>query len=816
MSYERIIAAVLEMPWAILPAKLEAIAEVLARRESGERYTAEQIDAVIGARKTSHEPVLVELADGAIAELGADAVVRPYAAAAGKTAPRKMIAVLPVYGIIGPKQAAFQDVSGGGGGCGIDQLTTRFRAAMANPDVAAIVLDFDSPGGSVYGVDELASEICAAREQKKIVAQVSPMCASAAYYLASQCSEIAITPSGDVGSIGVKMAHTDLSKSMEMRGVKRTHISAGKYKSEGNSDEPLSEEAQVFLQQRVDDYYGMFVNAVARGRQVKPADVRSGFGEGRVVGAVEAKRLGMVDRIATLEQTLSRLGAHAHASATGSGAAALPAHAFATSTSASAALAAEALDVPIPTIAASAGNQEAPMFEATAAAAAVDPNPQILAMRAQVAAESDRISAITDLAREHNCGAQLSAWINGGVSLSQVRADILTQLRSTVQPIAASQAAATFTQDAEDKIPGALMMMKMARCVAIARKDGMSLGNAARLLRSPKLAHGFENGFSMATPQQGATVTDGGAAIPETFSQDFVEYLRPMAVVRSFGPRSYPLVNGNLKLAKMTNGTVASYIGETQPVAVTKGQLGNLKLSVKKLGATLIISNDLLRFASIAVDEQLKKDAAKGISQTEDTAFLRSAGTEWTPKGLLYQAAAANKIASGLTKAAIAADTNLAGATLAGVQNDIGNLFLAIANANVPMENMGMVMSKRTEYFLKFHVRDGLGRLVLGEEMARGTLFGVPYKSTTVIPNNLGGNGYQSELYLADFAQVIIADAPVVSVQYSQEATVKDADGVLHNLFQDDLTGIRFIEEHDMGVLYEAAVAVLTGVEYGA
>jgi hypothetical protein len=56
----------------------------------------------------------------------------------------------------------------------------------------------------------------------------------------------------------------------------------------------------------------------------------------------------------------------------------------------------------------------------------------------------------------------------------------------------------------------------------------------------------------------------------------------------------------------------------------------------------------------------------------------------------------------------------------------------------------------------------------------------------------------------------------VISVQYSQEATVIDPDGTAHNLFQDDLTGIRFIEEHDMGVLYDAAIAVLTGVEYGA
>jgi HK97 family phage major capsid protein len=817
MAYERIIAAVMEMPWAILPAKLEAIAEVLARREDGERYSPEQIDAVIGARRESHEPITIEcFADGGMIM------------ASGTPAParRKMISVLPVYGIIAPKAAQFSDVSGGGGGCGIDQLTQRFRQAVANPDVSVIVMDFDSPGGSVYGVDELAAEIFAARDQKKIVAQVNPMCGSAAYYLASQCSEIACTPSGEVGSIGVLSAHTDISKAMEMRGVKKTYISAGKYKTEGNPDEPLSDEGRAYLTSRVNDYYSMFVSSVARGRAVKPADVRSGFGEGRMVSAAQAKKLGMIDRVASFDETLQRLGGRAVAP-NPVGAQAESESITASSTlsvvppapvagAASVAVCPSALDVPPQPNTAIAGNQEALMSTNTAAATVA--SKEALAQAELNAIQ--RCQQLNALATEHGMTAKLGKWLADGTTVQAAQAEILGEIRANVHPIATAAAErgsqVSYMQDAEDKIPGSLMMMKMARCVAVARKDGISLANAGRMLGSPKLAYGFEHGFSASTPQQGTTITDGGAAIPEVFSQDFIPFLRPLAVVRSFSPRSYPLVNGNLKLTKMTNGTVAGYIGEAQRIAVTKGQLGNLKLSVKKLGATLIISNDLLRFAGIAVDEQLRTDAAKGISQTEDTAFLRSAGTEWTPKGLLYQAAAANKIASGITKAQIAADTTVAGATLAAVQTDLGNLFLAIANANVPMDNMGIVMSKRTEYFFKFHVRDGLGRLVLGEEMARGTLFGVPYKSTTVIPNNLGANGYQSELYLTDFAQVVVADAPVISVQYSQEATVIDPDGTAHNLFQDDLTGIRFIEEHDMGVLYDAAIAVLTGVEYGA
>ena len=92
-----------------------------------------------------------------------------------------------------------------------------------------------------------------------------------------------------------------------MKGVKVNLISAGKYKTEGNPFEPLSEEAREQIQKRVDEYYDMFVAAVARNRSVSRSDVRGGFGQGRMVGAKEAVASGMADRVATLDETISRL-----------------------------------------------------------------------------------------------------------------------------------------------------------------------------------------------------------------------------------------------------------------------------------------------------------------------------------------------------------------------------------------------------------------------------------------------------------------------------------------------------------------------------
>ena len=128
-------------------------------------------------------------------------------------------------------------------------------------------------------------QIAAARKVKPVVASVNSLAASAGYWLAAQAGEVYVTPGGEAGSIGVWMAHEDWSAAMAEQGVKVTLISSGKHKVEGNPYEPLSEEARTFLQGRTDEYYAAFTKAVAKGRGVPIDAVRSGMGQGRVLGA---------------------------------------------------------------------------------------------------------------------------------------------------------------------------------------------------------------------------------------------------------------------------------------------------------------------------------------------------------------------------------------------------------------------------------------------------------------------------------------------------------------------------------------------------
>ncbi|MBK3333548.1 S49 family peptidase [Burkholderia pseudomallei] len=283
MKHALLICEFLSTPWAILPERLSAMCAVIAR------WAAE--------REASPEVMAQVRADSAQIEAR-----RGEASRSGNGA----IAVLPFYGISAQRTSPMEDVSGTGL-MSIQRYTQAFRAALADDSIGGILMDVDSPGGSVYGVMELANEIYQARSQKPVFAIANSVAASAAYWIASSANEFYVTPGGEAGSIGVYLAHQNLAKALEEEGVETTLISAGKYKTEGNPFGPLSDEARAALQTRVDAYYGAFTRGVAKNRGVDVATVREGMGEGRVLSASAAKAENMVDGVATFDEVVRKL-----------------------------------------------------------------------------------------------------------------------------------------------------------------------------------------------------------------------------------------------------------------------------------------------------------------------------------------------------------------------------------------------------------------------------------------------------------------------------------------------------------------------------
>ncbi len=256
--------------------------------------------------------VATRLALQAQGHFKADEQIARLQAAARQPAPRKQasdgseIAVIPLRGTITPRGSLFSLLFGGGGG--LQMFREQFRMAMADGNVSAIVLDIDSPGGIIDMVPETTAEILNARGSKPITAVANTTCASAAYWIASAADSVVATPSAQAGSIGVFTIHEDYSRMESAMGITTTIVSAGQFKTEGNPYEPLSKDARAALQAEVDELYGMFTAQVAQGRGVSQQAVKAGYGKGRCLLAAQAYKIGMVDRVETLEQTVARLG----------------------------------------------------------------------------------------------------------------------------------------------------------------------------------------------------------------------------------------------------------------------------------------------------------------------------------------------------------------------------------------------------------------------------------------------------------------------------------------------------------------------------
>lgn len=280
----RHVTRALSSPWAITPEGFAVVCEIIDRRASGIRLTADQIDALIAESRdefaAKHE-----------------AASRPLTASGGKA-----VAVIPIYGTILPKPVFSLS---GGGGTSLSKFMSQFNAADSDPSVGSILLDVDSPGGSADLVPEAAAMIRNA--SKPVTAIANTMAGSAAYWLASQADELAVSPSGSVGSIGVFARHTDVSRALDADGVTVTLLSAGPHKVEGNPYQPLSDSARTAIQASVDEFYDMFTADVARGRGIAQADVEGAFGGGRMVLARAAVDAGMADRIATFDSVVAQM-----------------------------------------------------------------------------------------------------------------------------------------------------------------------------------------------------------------------------------------------------------------------------------------------------------------------------------------------------------------------------------------------------------------------------------------------------------------------------------------------------------------------------
>lgn len=208
------------------------------------------------------------------------------------------IAIMQLEGTITHKGSFWGGTSAEAFGCAFDGV-------MADESIAGLVVEIDSPGGEVTGTPELADKIFAARGTKPMVAIANGMADSAAYWIGSAFDKLYMTPSGEVGSVGVWTMHVDQSRWLESEGIGVTVVSSTAEKVEESPFAPLTDEARAEMQARVNSIHEQFTKTVARNRGTSVATVRKDYGNGRALSADKAKAAGMVDGVMTIDQLLS-------------------------------------------------------------------------------------------------------------------------------------------------------------------------------------------------------------------------------------------------------------------------------------------------------------------------------------------------------------------------------------------------------------------------------------------------------------------------------------------------------------------------------
>jgi signal peptide peptidase SppA len=207
--------------------------------------------------------------------------------------------IMPLSGPLSPAGSYW-------GGTSTEAFAQAIREAAADDRVGTIVLKIMSPGGLVWGTQEAGDAVFEARQSKPVIAVADKYSFSAAHWIATQASAYYATPSGQVGSVGVRAGHVDNSGFEEKIGMKTTLIASSAKKVSAHPYAPLSDEDRAEMQAEVDEMAQDFIAAIARGRGIKASEVSAIHGTGEVFSARRAAERGMIDGVMTLRDVVAK------------------------------------------------------------------------------------------------------------------------------------------------------------------------------------------------------------------------------------------------------------------------------------------------------------------------------------------------------------------------------------------------------------------------------------------------------------------------------------------------------------------------------
>ena len=199
----------------------------------------------------------------------------------------------------------FTDPGGGAAGASDTNVIKQIQIAEEDPDVKAVILNLETPGGTVVASDKIYNKVLAVNDEKPVIALMNDIAASGGYYIAAGASEIVAHPSTWTGSIGVIALIPNLEETAGKLGIRLNVVKSGDFKDLGSPFRPLTDQERAIFQALIDEAYDVFVDVVVKGRDLTPERTRE-LADGRIYSGKQAKELDLVDHLGDQELAFSR------------------------------------------------------------------------------------------------------------------------------------------------------------------------------------------------------------------------------------------------------------------------------------------------------------------------------------------------------------------------------------------------------------------------------------------------------------------------------------------------------------------------------
>jgi HK97 family phage major capsid protein len=295
---------------------------------------------------------------------------------------------------------------------------------------------------------------------------------------------------------------------------------------------------------------------------------------------------------------------------------------------------------------------------------------------------------------------------------------------------------------------------------------------------------------------------NGGFLVPEVYTDDIIELLYNKTVIKELGARTIPLESGNLTMPRMTSGTRAMWGGEARKIKTTQPTFGTLRLSAKRLEAIVPMTRELIMSTKFSADEIFAADLSRRMQLGLDWGGLYGKGGEFQPVGIANTPGI--EVVDAKTMDEQYADSE--GRVTADFPVYIKSL---VMSKNVDDTSLGWAFNSFMEGYL-MNLKTATGDYLYRDEMNAGKFLGIPYAVT----NQIGWdkNGY-TDIFFGNWSDMMIGDQMGLETFTTLEGSWTDEDGIVHNAFEENLTGTRALMYDDIGVRHVEAFVYVKNVK---